>query len=111
MDEEGGVGAAGIDFAVRGAGGVEEVGRSHIPLGLGNDVADLVVGQAEDKADAAGHEFAERWDFEGFDVEIAAGSAEDAAVDDLGIDFAGDAGERGVAQGDEGDFRSEMHPF
>ena len=110
VDKTRGFRSHGIDFAVDSPLGVVEVGRFAIPLALGDDVADFIIGQAKDESDRSRHQFAERWDLDRFQVEVSARGAFNAPVDKFGVNLSGNTGDAGITQTDQGHFGAQLHP-
>ena len=104
MQERARVRTAGVDLAINAFAAVE-VRWLFVPLTFGNNVPQFVVGEAEDKLDSPGHEGAERRHFHRGDIKITARCAFNSPIDDLGINFAGHAGDARIpdlCQGDLG---------
>src|SRR5215831_10961424 len=100
----------GIDFAIGHVTGPIYVGRLLVPLGLWDDVADLVIRQAKNELDVAGHKLSHRWNLDRRNGKISTRSLLDTAVDNLRIDLAGDARDADLAKPNQGDLGTQRPP-
>ena len=94
MENKGGVGAHRIHLAIGSPLSSEEVRGLGVPLRLGQDVADFVVGQAQYKLYPSGHQLAQWRHLQGFDIVVATRGSNDAAIDDFRVHLTRDAGHR-----------------